>query len=105
MVEQCREKLGFEPYPGTVNLHVLPEHQARWAALKARSGALLAPPEAGFCDALCHRVTVDGRLAAATMTPHVANYPKDKLELLAPVNVMEALGLELGSEVVVETLE
>ncbi|MFI5269424.1 MAG: DUF120 domain-containing protein [Chloroflexota bacterium] len=99
VVEQCRTKLGFEPYPGTVNLEVLPEDTGLWQELKARDGAVLVPPDPAFCDATCHAVTIEGKLAAATITPHVESYPSDKLELLAPCNVVQALQLSLGQEV------
>jgi len=101
VVEQCRAKLGFEPFPGTVNLEVLPDDLAAWQKLKAGPGPVLVPPDPAFCDAVCHPVTIEGGIKAATITPHVADYPPDKLELLAPVNVMEALGLSLGQEVAI----
>jgi riboflavin kinase, archaea type len=99
VVEQCRTKLGFEPYPGTVNLEVLSEDMASWQELKAQAGVLLVPPDPAFCDAGCQPVTIDGKLGAATITPHVEGYPADKLELLAPCNVMQALQLSFGQEV------
>jgi CTP-dependent riboflavin kinase len=102
VVEQCQNKLGFTPYPGTVNLDVLPNDQAHWRELRALAGAVLSPPAGAFCDATCHLVTIDGRLAAATIEPDVAGYPEDKLELLAAVPVMETLGLRLGDVVSVE---
>ena len=55
-----------------------------------------------FCDATLQRVTVEGTIAAATILPHVGGYPADKLELLAPVPVMETLGLALGQTISVE---
>ena len=99
VVEQCQAKLGFAPYPGTVNLEVLPEDVPLWGDLAARPGAVLIPPDPDFCDAVCHAVSIAGRLEGATITPHVDAYPVDKLELLAPVNVMQTLGLSLGQEV------
>lgn len=105
VIDQCRDKLGFVPFPGTVNLEVLPEDQALWEQLKATPGPVLQPPNPAFCDALCHAVVIDGRIKAATMTPHVEGYPADKLELLAPAPVIETLGLTFGQEVWVETVE
>ncbi|HLG72609.1 MAG TPA: DUF120 domain-containing protein [Chloroflexota bacterium] len=103
VVEQCQAKLGFAPYPGTVNLEVLPEDLLLWNELKAKPGSILTPPDPAFCDAVCHKVTINGRLQAATITPHVPDYPANKLELLAPVNVMETLGLHLGQELLLTT--
>lgn len=104
VVEQCQAKLGFTPYPGTVNLEVLPEDLAAWEELKAVPGVIIEPPDAAFCDAVCHRVSIDGRLQGATIRPHVSGYPPTKLELLAQVNVVETLGLELGQEVAIEPM-
>jgi riboflavin kinase, archaea type len=102
VVEQCREKLGFAPYPGTVNLEVLAEDMAAWAELKRRPGTVLTPPDSGFCDASCQPVTIQGRIQAATIVPHVTDYPPNKLELMAPCAVVETLRLELGQEVAIE---
>ncbi len=102
VVEQCREQLGFEPYPGTLNLEVLPEDLALWQELRSRQDAVLSPPDGAFCDASCQLVSVAGQIRAATVVPHVPDYPADKLELLAPVSVMATLGLELGQVVAIE---
>ena len=102
VIEQCREKLGFEPYPGTVNLEVAPEDLALWSELKRRHSTVLIPPDSAFCDASCELVTIEGRIQAATIVPHVPDYPAAKLELLAPCGVMDALQLEFGQEVAIE---
>jgi len=101
VVEQCRTKLGFEPYPGTLNLTVLPEDIALWQAFKAQAGTMLVPPNPSFCDAICRPVSIQEKLAAVTITPRVEGYPRDKLELLAPCNVMRALQLAFGQEVTI----
>ena len=101
VMEQCRAKLGFEPYPGTVNLEVLPEDLAQWRDLQLADGPLLIPPGPAFCDAVCHPAVIQDTLAGATITPHMAGYPPTKLELLAPCNVVERLGLQLDQEVAV----
>jgi riboflavin kinase, archaea type len=101
VVDQCYEKLGFRPYPGTVNLEVVPEDLSAWEEMKRQPGVTLSPPNPAFCDAVCHAVAIDGQLKAATIVPHVAGYPADKLELLASGPVLETLGLSQGQEVTV----
>jgi CTP-dependent riboflavin kinase len=98
-MEQCQAKLGFAPYPGTVNLEVLPEDLALWVEQKLTRGAILIPPDPAFCDAVCYPARIAGQVEAASITPHVPGYPEAKLELLAPINVTDALGLSLGQEV------
>lgn len=90
---QFRARLGFVPYPGTLNLQV---RGAAWNALRRKLGSEkgipIVPPE-GFCAAKCFRVIIDGALEGAVVLPDVPNYPADKLEIIAPHSVRERLGL------------
>ena len=102
VITQCHEKLGFKPYPGTVNLEVIPEDLQCWEEIKRQPGITLSSPNPAFCDAACHAVSIDGQqLKAAAIVPHVAGYPPDKLELLASGPVVETLGLTPGQELTV----
>ena len=102
VLQQCQEKLGFAPYPGTVNVEVLPEDQLLWDQLKARPGRIIEALEASFCDAACYPALIGGQVRGAAIVPHVPGYPANKLELLAPVHVTAELGLNLGQEVAIE---
>jgi len=102
VTEQCRDKLGFAPFPGTVNLEVVPEDLPLWEQLKRRPGVVLAPPNPSFCEATCQRVSIGGQIAGATIVPHVGGYPANKLELLAPCPVVDTLGLRLAEELAIE---
>lgn len=102
VVEACRARLGFTPCPGTFNLRMC---DPRWseARQRMRSGpGIDLAPAAGFCAARCFPVSIDGQLAAAGIVPEVADYPHDKLELIAPVNIREALGLTDGDTVCIQ---
>lgn len=95
--EQARAKLGFEPHPGTLNLHLSsPKDIAALERLKSRPGVSLEP-EAGFCAARCFEVLLEGRQPAVVIVPEVPGYPRDKLELLAPVRLRDALDFVDGS--------
>src|SRR3954463_2995008 len=108
--EQFQRKLGLDVYPGTVNLQVEdPAGLAALARLRAAGAtpdsALRAvpidPPEGGaYCVGWCFPAHV-GALPAAIVVPHVADYPPNKLELIAAVRLRDALGLAPGDRVVV----
>jgi CTP-dependent riboflavin kinase len=108
--EQFQRKLGLDVYPGTVNLQVQdPAGLAALARLRAAAaapdGGLRAvpidPPEGGdYCVGWCFAAHVGG-LPAAIVVPHVADYPPDKLELIAAVRLRDALGLSPGDRVLV----
>jgi riboflavin kinase, archaea type len=96
---EFREKLGFAPYPGTLNLML---SGAAWAAARSRlqqaAGIAIVPPN-GFCAAKCFPVTVNGRIEGAAVLPEVGNYPTDKFEILAPVGLRQELDLRDGDAV------
>ena len=101
--EQFRDKLGFEPYPGTLNVQV--DNRAARAAAQSPPGILIEPATAEYCAAKCLRVRINGRVDAAWIMPDVSNYPDDLVELMAPIALREELGLEEGDAVSIEISE
>jgi riboflavin kinase len=97
--QEFRAKLGYSPYPGTFNLQLRdanwPETRARWLGGR---GAAIVPP-AGFCAATCYPVQLEGRITGAAVFPDVPGYPPDKVEVIAPVSLREALGVADGDVV------
>lgn len=100
--EECRKKLGFVPYPGTVNLKVEPAVTASLQRLAARAGARLVSPDPRFCHAFGLKACLrhgPAALEAAIVLPLVEGYYEDIVELVAPVRVTEVLQLREGAEV------
>lgn len=95
---QTRDKLGFDPYPGTLNLHT-----ADGAVLASRATlGIVIEPEPGFCAARCYHVRVNERVDAVWIVPEVKGYPPDQVELIAPVSLRDTLHLKEGSIVTLE---
>lgn len=109
---QFARKLGLDIYPGTVNLEVpsaagqallaeLRDGQVRDAAGQVHArGVPIDPPEPGYCVGWAYPARL-GDLPAAIVVPHVPDYPPDKLELVAPVRVRDALALQAGDIVTI----
>lgn len=96
---EFRRQLGFDAWPGTLNLRMAGEAWQRWRrGLATRAGIVIAPPP-GFCAARCFVVKLDGRVRAAAVFPEVSAYPDDKLELVAPLELRAALALRDGDRV------
>ena len=89
---QITEKLGFIPYPGTVNLK-LTEKGAKQRKLLEKAPAAKVCPAEGYCNGLLFKAFI-GILQCAIVIPQVAGYPKDLLEIIASVNLRETLRLE-----------
>jgi len=96
--EQFKEKLGFEPYPGTLNLKLATGEDIRQrAALAQMRGIYIEGFSKGgrrFGAVRCFRGEVCGRECAAVMparTHHLAT-----IELIAPEKLRESLNLRDG---------
>jgi CTP-dependent riboflavin kinase len=91
-----REKLGFAPHPGTVNLSLTGDAwlKARARMRQAAGIAITPPPE--FCAAKCFAVRLNEQVDGFAVLPEVPDYPADKLEIVAPVFVRRELKLQDG---------
>jgi riboflavin kinase, archaea type len=98
--KQMRQKLGFQPYGGTLNIAVEDPEVQR--SLKARGGDRLRSEAAGFCDALIFSGTIAGKYECGIVLPLVSNYDECLLEILAPVHIKDSLGLKDGDEITLE---
>ena len=97
--EQWRTKLGFIPHPGTFNIRIGPEYQETARELiEGEAPIEITPPSPDFCPAKCYRASIGGT-RAAIVVPVVPGYPRDVLEVLAPVNLRNALSVADGDEV------
>jgi CTP-dependent riboflavin kinase len=94
---QLISKLSVDAYPGTLNLTVEePKDLKRLQDLKKVGGIELTPEESTFCSANCFRTLIAGTIKGALIIPLVSDYPINKLELVAPVNIKETLSLGTG---------
>ncbi len=105
MRRQFIEKLSIDPYPGTLNLEIIdPESLQSFNALKTKKGIEITPEDPSFCSAKCYPVLIGGRLKGAIVFPLVEGYPENKMELIASEKIKEALSLNTGDLLEVETL-
>jgi CTP-dependent riboflavin kinase len=109
-----RERLGFVPYPATLNLRVESEEEmAVWREIRRTTkGMDVPPPDASFCHASCYSVEIQrpdgnkrGKLKAAVLVPEVEGYPPDKVEVIAPVRVKDELRVRDGDRITLEFVD
>jgi CTP-dependent riboflavin kinase len=95
--EQCMEKLGFGPYPGTLNLEISEESLPVVEALQKEEAVKLIPPDPQFCEAKALPVSI-GSVSGAIIIPaeDVKVHGKNIIEVLAPLRLKDALDLEDG---------
>ncbi|MFB6193883.1 MAG: DUF120 domain-containing protein [Halobaculum sp.] len=110
-MEQFRDRLGYEPFPGTLNVALTEESVRARAGLESMDGVPIdgwEDEERTFGPATCYRATVDA--AAGSFDPcHVivpvrTHHDEDQLEVIAPVELREELSLADGDEVEVHVV-
>ncbi|MBU7015772.1 MAG: DUF120 domain-containing protein [Theionarchaea archaeon] len=103
--DQFEEKLGFRPFPGTLNLLLEREHD-----LVVREMLDNCPyvKIEGFEDegrtfgaVKCYPVSI-GRVQGAILSPLRTHHPKNVVEIIAPVCLRKELGLRDGEDVIVK---
>jgi riboflavin kinase len=93
---QLRDRLGFDPFPGTLNLWLedpfsLPEEKAILI-----EGFISDGRSYGSCR--CYTCRIDG-LECAIIRPDRSAYPLSLIEIIAPVSLREWMELQDGDEV------
>jgi riboflavin kinase len=106
--KQFIEKLGFDPYPGTLNLRIVNDYD-----VKARSELEAYPgieiegfqdEDRTFGSVKCYPVIVENEVKGALILALRSHYDAFVLEIIAPVSLRKHLKLKEGQKVKVEVL-
>ncbi len=106
--KQFIEKLGFDPYPGTLNLKLTTEYD-----IKTRNELESYPAVeiAGFKDedrtfgpVKCYPVIIENKVKGALISALRSHYDASVLEIIAPVQLRKHLGLKDGHKAKVEVM-
>lgn len=98
--DAIRRIAGFDPYPGTLNVRLLgTETLLRWRGILKSAGISFMPPDPGSCGGRLLPVVVGDRIRAAVVIPDLTRYEDEVLEVIAPVHLRTALGLQDGDPV------
>jgi riboflavin kinase, archaea type len=99
VIVQVEAKLGFTPYPGTLNLRLTGEELVKRKMLDPKQGITISP-EQSFLPGTVFRASIQN-LECAVVVPLVPDYPNDVLEVISPLYLRGKLGLNDGKKVTV----
>ncbi len=97
--------LGFEPFPGTLNLKLSDGDVEKKRELRLSEGLTIRSFEQGrrtYGGATCFRAQVEGEYAAAALSIERTHHDDTVLELISPHNLRRVLKLKDGDDVKVE---
>lgn len=105
-MEKFEEKLGFKPYPGTLNLRIVDREDLKTVftirGLPALRIDAFKKEERVYGAVNCYKALIGGAIEGAVVVPERTHYGPDIVELVAPENIRERLGLKDGDKVYVE---
>ena len=95
--QQCDEKLGFKPYPGTLNLEIPEKFLPAIEVLDQKKGIELISPDPQFCNAMVFQVSLQDIIGAMILPEEkVRVHPKNIIEIIAPLNIKASLNVKDG---------
>ncbi len=101
-VKQIKEKLGFEPFAGTLDIRLssAQDLSKKLDILKKQGIRLESFKEENrfFGGASCYPCLINGKIKAAILQPDRTHHPQEVVELIAPVNLRKTLKLENGNQ-------
>ncbi len=105
--KQFKEKLGYEPYPGTLNIRLTDQ---LFMNARRELGSHPSIFVDGFGDGTrtygwvkCYRATINGKVDnAAVLVLERTHYDDSMLEVIAPMSIKDAAGIKNGDGVKVQ---
>jgi riboflavin kinase len=101
-VDQFIHKLGFKPYPGTLNIKLREKNIKNRYLLDALKPVVINRFEGerrSFGPVNCFKTTVNGLGKCAVIEAHRTHYGDDVIEVISAYNLRRRLGLKDGDEV------
>ncbi|NWF96103.1 MAG: CTP-dependent riboflavin kinase [Candidatus Thorarchaeota archaeon] len=106
--ERFREKLGFAPFPGTLNVKVRNDESLKAVTMMKHTPPLVVRgfmhDGRTFGDVICYRVRINGSTDGAVVIAQRTHHSPEILEVISPVNLRKSLGLNEHSEVTLSVI-
>jgi riboflavin kinase len=98
-LDQIKEKLGFIPYPGTLNVRLIGDYMESRRVLEGWPTIVLKgfqSDDRAFGGARCYPLIVNGEVQGALIVADRTGYDLSVMEVISPLNLRKKLNLEDG---------
>jgi len=103
---QCRDKLGFEPFAGTLNLEISADDVSVVESFEREAEIEFIPPDSAFCSGKAFPVLVEGiRAAVVIPAEEVRVHGKDIIEVISDQRLKDVLNVDDGDSVTLTVLQ
>jgi riboflavin kinase len=102
---QFEKKIGFKPYPGTLNLKLTYSNIAKKKELETYPPIQIKgfkTKERVFGDVRCYQTSINDKIAGALILINRTHYDESVLEVIAPVHLRSKLNLSEGDKVILK---
>jgi riboflavin kinase len=97
---QCRDLLGFTPYPGTLNLELSNDDVPIVETLESEAEIEFIPPDSEFCSGKGFPIVVQGiRAAVVIPAEEVRVHGKNIIEIISDQRLKDVLNVDDGDSV------
>jgi len=101
---QVKEKLGFDPFTGTLNLRIDKEKITLLNDFRAIRIEGIKKDNKACGGAICYKIKING-IDAAIIIPDLTGHEEDTIEIVAPVNLKSELSIKDGDKAKIELIK
>lgn len=102
--EEIKKKLGFEAYPGTLNLRIDKRQTNSFKKINPIRIEGFKKDGKTFGRVSCYKIKING-INASIIIPELTEHNEDMIEIIAPINLKSELKVEDGDKVRVELVQ
>jgi len=99
--KEFKDKLGFDPFPGTLNLTVNKEQTNLLKNIEPIRIESFKKDNKTFGGVNCYKVKINN-IDGAIIVPDLTEYEDDMIEIIAPINLKSELKIKDGDKVNIE---
>ena len=101
---EFKDKLGFDPYPGTLNMSLDKEQTNLLKDINPIRIESFKKDNKTFGGVSCYKVKINN-IDGAIIVPDLTEHEEDMIEIIAPINLKSELNIKDGDKIKIEVIQ